>query len=318
MMQKEDINKFIQKSEGYIQRQKEYNVIQFIIKTFTDLKWHINDPIECEDLRCKPDLRLDMDDRIIFIEIDENQHKAYDQNKEIDRLLNIHNEIYFKNVFFIRFNPDAFIADNKRYGSCWKKGKDSKIYLYDEYQWNFRLNVLKSTVENCIKYNSDIPFEIIYLFYNKDNNQIKQVKNSILKCKEPDYHYDLFVEDIIRDNKDMLNKYTRIEDNDISVLKKGYLICAVNKSEYIINKGVIVNIIQECDEYYIEYKGRFGRIIKLKTNENIIFYREKTICDENKEKWLNDRSPLEKLKSLKRRVVFMRKQLESVRDLGCD
>jgi hypothetical protein len=116
----------------------------------------------------------------------------------------------------------------------------------------------------------------------------------------------------------MLNKYTRIEDNDISVLKKGYLICAVNKSEYIINKGVIVNIIQECDEYYIEYKGRFGRIIKLKTNENIIFYREKTICDENKEKWLNDRSPLEKLKSLKRRVVFMRKQLESVRDLGCD
>lgn len=305
---------FIQKKEGYISRQKEFNVIQFIIKTFPELKWNINDPIENNEFICKPDLRLDMKDKMIFIEIDENQHKAYDQDREIERLLHIHNEIYLKNVFFIRFNPDAFICNDEKYNSCWKYNDDSKMCLYDNDQWTFRLNILKDTIINCMNCKTSIPFEIIYLFYDRDSDQIKKVKQLKLLCKDPEYKYDKkTLENTILENKKIIDRYKQMDQDNKSELYIGQYIIGINNQSYEFCKGGIITNIIKCKEYdIIEYRGSYKKLAKIKTNEYIIYYRDKSIRDEDREYWKNNKSPLEKLKSLKRQIRFIRKQLKTM------
>lgn len=308
-IQNYNMQPYIQKRKGYISRQKEFNVIQFVIKTFNDLKWNINEPIETNDYVCKPDLRLDMKDRMIFVEIDENQHKAYDTDREIERLLHIHNEIYIKNVFFIRFNPDAFVSDELKYNSCWKYNDDNKMCLYDEDQWEFRLNILKETIINCMKCEITTQFEIIYLFYDKNSDQIDRVKQLKFVCKEPEHKYvNNSIDNTIRDNKKIIDRYVQIGEN-IDVLKIGYYIIGINLNDYTFCKGGIITKITNCDNYdIIEYKGSYKKLATLKTNENIIYYREKSIRAEDKENWSKNKSTLDKLKSLKRQIRFIRKQ----------
>ena len=61
---------------------------------------------------------LDLDDRVIIIEIDENQHKHYNTD-EILKLDTIQKTVN-KKVICIRFNPDSFIKDNVKTSSCFK------------------------------------------------------------------------------------------------------------------------------------------------------------------------------------------------------
>ena len=57
-------------------------------------------------------LFLDLNDQIIIIEIDENQHEDYDCSCENKRLMELSLDVQHKPIVFIRFNPDDYLDKN--------------------------------------------------------------------------------------------------------------------------------------------------------------------------------------------------------------
>ena len=102
---------------------KERIVVNHIVKQFPDFKFIIDKAIGPKSHR--PDMLLELDDRVIIIEIDENQHKGYKKNELLR--LDIIQKAIDKKVVCIRFNPDSFIKDNIRTSSCFKLN-DNKIF----------------------------------------------------------------------------------------------------------------------------------------------------------------------------------------------
>ena len=62
-----------------------------------------------------------MGSHIIIIEIDENAHTDYDCSCENKRLMEISQDLGFRPIVFIRFNPDDYVdKDGNNIKSCWK------------------------------------------------------------------------------------------------------------------------------------------------------------------------------------------------------
>jgi hypothetical protein len=68
-----------------------------------------------------------LSDRMIIIEVDENQHKnkSYTEDDEA-RLVDIVNDARGMPVLMIRFNPDSYTCDSKRVPSCFAINKESR------------------------------------------------------------------------------------------------------------------------------------------------------------------------------------------------
>ena len=56
---------------------------------------------------------------IIIVEIDENAHIYYDCSCENKRLMEISQDLGFRSIVFIRFNPDDYTIKNEKKLSCW-------------------------------------------------------------------------------------------------------------------------------------------------------------------------------------------------------
>jgi hypothetical protein len=131
-------------------KSKENYVCSFIEKTFC-MNWIKNKTINGGTSLKRPDIYLDINNQVIVIEIDENQHNTYDCSCENKRLMEISKDISHRPLILIRFNPDEYVNRfNKKISSCWcvtpEKGlpsiKKSKIE-----EWNYRLSTLKQRIE---------------------------------------------------------------------------------------------------------------------------------------------------------------------------
>ena len=81
---------------------------------------------------------------VIIIEVDENQHNGYDGSCENERLMLISQDLAYRPIVFIKFNPDSYINENGvKITSPWKK-TTTGISLSDKstLDWNDRLDVL--------------------------------------------------------------------------------------------------------------------------------------------------------------------------------
>ena len=144
------INLFPDKPVSRNYKTKEFSVVEFVKKKFSDLDW-ISDKIINEGCSKKrPDLLLDLGYQILIIEIDENQHKSsnYDCSCENKRIMELSTDMGHRPIVFIRFNPDTYIKDGKKITSCWginEKGicviKKSKTK-----EWKNRLNSLEELI----------------------------------------------------------------------------------------------------------------------------------------------------------------------------
>lgn len=97
---------------------------------------------ECNP-KTRPDYFIDLLTFGIIIEVDENQHKSYDCECELVRMINIH-EAYGNKLIFIRFNPDKY-KNNKNEIIDLPKGKYKKlleIYRSLTLYMNQRINYL--------------------------------------------------------------------------------------------------------------------------------------------------------------------------------
>ena len=144
---------------------KESSVVESIKFDFPDLTWISDKTVFDGCSKRRPDLLLDLGYQVIIIEIDENQHIDYDTTCENKRTMEISQDLNFRPIIFIRFNPDEYINESgNKITSCWLSGNIKKS---KQVEWTTRLNMLKDQIRYWCNTVSDKTVEINYLFYNQ-------------------------------------------------------------------------------------------------------------------------------------------------------
>lgn len=146
-------------------RKNTYELIvrDYLITTFPEYNFIHDKPLWLDSCDCEHkriiDFRCLINDTLLCIEVDEDQHKYRDVNDEENRYNDIF-MIHSGKLVFIRFNPNKYKKDNKII-------KDDN--LID------RLNILRETIIDVIKnINNNIYNELLYiikLFYDTDNKK---------------------------------------------------------------------------------------------------------------------------------------------------
>ena len=165
------INLFPDKPVSRNYKTKEYAVIEFVTTHFPQVDWVADKRIYNGCSKRRPDLLLDLGYQLLVIEVDENQHESYDCSCENKRIMEISQDLGYRPIIFIRFNPDEYKKDKHYITSCWginQKGicvvKKSK-----KDEWEQRLSILRDTIIYWInsqnKTNKTI--ETIQLFYDE-------------------------------------------------------------------------------------------------------------------------------------------------------
>ena len=143
---------------------KEKAVVEFIQQKFGNLSWTFNQIAFGACSRKKADAHVQFGNNyILIIEVDEGQHNGYDTScdnartmslmKDFGTMIPETGEIICLPMIFIRFNPDGYKNGSKYISSCWKQNKDKQgvLELVKPDEWKARLNMLKDTIQNCIK-----------------------------------------------------------------------------------------------------------------------------------------------------------------------
>jgi hypothetical protein len=141
---------------------KELKIVKYIQNhTKFDI---IHDKISADNTticgKYRPDILIEFSDRYIIVEIDENQHKQYDESCEISRMHQIFEGLGIS-VVFIRYNPDPYKNGKKRKDPPFEKRMDKLINTIDKYK--------KKKLD-------EFQLRIKYLYYDKDENK----KNTIV------------------------------------------------------------------------------------------------------------------------------------------
>jgi Holliday junction resolvase len=114
----------------------------------------------------RPDIYIDLGDRILIIEIDEHQHRHMDVDCERTRMFDIAQALGGVPVIFIRFNPDDYkttsgmLDTDTRLHLLVRKMEDIKENWYPEMDVDASLSMAWCT----------------YMFYDDCDDQILRVK----------------------------------------------------------------------------------------------------------------------------------------------
>ena len=116
---------------------KELTIVDFIINKFSNLTWISDKKIYDGCSKRRPDLLLDLGEKIIIIEVDENKHNNYDCICENKRLMEISQDLNHRPIIFIRFNPDKYTdINNNQITSCWKINPQSGVLYINKKKLN--------------------------------------------------------------------------------------------------------------------------------------------------------------------------------------
>jgi hypothetical protein len=157
---------------------KYYHLIeQSVISYITNLLYNENTPPivyktinariygGCSSYR--PDYMVDICTHVIIIEIDQDQHKAYNQSCENVRIQKIHEDIALRPLVVIRFNPDSYKSNNEIIRGCWGLDGRGLNVIKHRFDWNNRLEILKGTFLYWLNNIPENIIEIVYLFYDE-------------------------------------------------------------------------------------------------------------------------------------------------------
>jgi hypothetical protein len=149
---------------------KEREVVSFIKEKFEDLDWVFDKRIKAGSSLKRPDALVDLENQVLIIEIDENQHKLYGCCNENKRLMELSLDVNHKSMVFIRFNPDKYLDINgKTVSSCFSVTKETgKIKINNNKKWTERLNSLKEQIDYWLKNDTDKMVEVIQLYYDEN------------------------------------------------------------------------------------------------------------------------------------------------------
>jgi hypothetical protein len=118
----------------------------------------------------RPDAFKECGSHTVIIEVDEYQHRNYEEICENKRMMEIYGDTAYRPIVFIRFNPDGYIdKDNKKIESSFNMHKTRDVpIIRDPIEWQGRLDKLKETIEHHIDTIPEIAVTNIKLFYDKN------------------------------------------------------------------------------------------------------------------------------------------------------
>ena len=204
------IHLFPNESNSRNYKTKEKTVSDFILKEFIEYSWISDKKIEDGCSKRRPDLLLDLGYHIIIIEIDETQHKNYDEICENKRIMEISQDLGHRPIIFIRFNPDSYKnKENKLINSCWQINKLGICCINKKYEneWNNRLKILKQTIEFWCNENnkSTKMIEIVELFFDEEIvEEITTDDDTIYDGSFSDYEKEYINANIIKSNNNSI------------------------------------------------------------------------------------------------------------------
>jgi len=141
---------------------KERAVAQFIKETFPDQTWVLDKRITDGCSSKRPDMFCDLGDQVILIEIDEDQHAAYDCSCENKRLMELSQDVGHRPMVMIRFNPDAYGTSP----SCWRINALGTCSVVNEIEWKSRLQTLADQINYWITNRTIKTIEVINLYFS--------------------------------------------------------------------------------------------------------------------------------------------------------
>lgn len=149
---------------------KETSMVQYIKEKFRDYEWIWDKQISGGKSLRRPDLFLNLKDKALIIECNENKHNAYECICENKRIMELSQDINHKPLVMICFNPDKYIdQNNKSIHSCWSMTKiTGMLKIANKNKWDERLNILCDTIQYWIDNNTNKTIEIIELFYDQN------------------------------------------------------------------------------------------------------------------------------------------------------
>jgi hypothetical protein len=92
---------------------KEHAVVRHLRRTI-DVPFKYDESPGFECTRKRPDIRFEMPTHDVIVEVDENQHRGYEEACECARISEIVGAIGGKSVVFIRYNPDTVRCNGAR------------------------------------------------------------------------------------------------------------------------------------------------------------------------------------------------------------
>lgn len=147
-----------------LSRRIEYQMVDYILEYYEELNWIHNKTIDTDCNTYRPDLRLELDDRMLIIECDERYHQGIEISCEITRMFNIHQDFGIPTIF-IRWNPD--------------NTKDINIKLED------RLNELIEKINDYLQLDTEELVQsypmIEYLYYPK--SRVEELEIELLSIR---------------------------------------------------------------------------------------------------------------------------------------
>lgn len=135
----------------------------------SDISKLIETPIICDKIiqggnsKRRPDGLIQLDNRNIIIEIDENQHKNIGYENEEDRLSDIYNDLNQAPLTVIRFNPDGY---NRISNGLFTKNADGIVEVVHPERYANAINELVQFIEDAIKNNPINNITIIKLRFD--------------------------------------------------------------------------------------------------------------------------------------------------------
>ena len=150
---------------------KECSVVEYVKDTFPDVVWVADKKVSGGCSKRRPDLLLDLGNKCIIVEVDENQHTDYNCSCENKRIMELSQDVGHRDIIFIRFNPDKYMKGNENISSCWGINGNGLccVKKTKRKEWDSRLKVLEQTIDYWIRPQNITgrTVETIPLFYNQ-------------------------------------------------------------------------------------------------------------------------------------------------------
>jgi len=163
------INLFPDKPVSRNYKTKEYAVVEYIRTKYPDFNWIADKMIHsgCSSYK-RPDLMLDLLYQIVIVEVDENQHKSYENSCENKRIMELSQDLAHRPMVLIRFNPEKYKKDGAIVSSCWGNNEKGVCVVKKPKEWKERLSVLEKNIQYWLDPSNitNKTIEIIQLFYN--------------------------------------------------------------------------------------------------------------------------------------------------------
>ena len=141
---------------------KEHYVMDALKAHYKDtLTMAFDKTIEGGCSKKRPDLFIDFGSHCLIIEVDENRHANYACEQK--RMISLYEDLGFRKVIFLRFNPDGYTEQSIKHISPFGYTPTGMIKINTE-EMSRRIEILITKLEECREEPEDI-LTTLYLFY---------------------------------------------------------------------------------------------------------------------------------------------------------